>query len=173
MPRCASNSDFYGHKQVSGYNHILEKNAIVEQELFSGGYVDGAEYALVPIRIRTQFLAGAEVDGIQPAPKNRNGKPSILKGIHDKKELQSWPKERFEELGYSQSLKALTHVLKGDEVHRDAVFSEGGRIHGEFSAIESMHEPGFLYWPRDQHTVFGRAGAYEGGHCTYGKVQIC
>ena len=36
----------------------------------------------------------------------------------------------------------------GNEVHKDAVFSEGGRIHGEIWAMEKGHGPQSAYWPR-------------------------
>ncbi len=42
-------------------------------------------------------------------------------------------------------------LLAGDvDVHRDAVFSEGGRLHGETQAmeLESNQIEGGLYWPR-------------------------
>ncbi|OXT08448.1 arylsulfatase [Thermoanaerobacterium thermosaccharolyticum] len=52
------------------------------------------------------------------------------------------------ELDYTQFGKSLVHVLKGDEEHKDAVFCEGGRIHGEIQAMEIGHGPESLYWPR-------------------------
>ena len=39
-------------------------------------------------------------------------------------------------------------MLAGDNIHRDAVFCEGGRIHGEQQAMERGHGPDSLYWPR-------------------------
>lgn len=44
--------------------------------------------------------------------------------------------------------KSLLHLLDKEEVHRDAVFSEGGRIHGESWAMELGHTKTSLYWPR-------------------------
>lgn len=44
--------------------------------------------------------------------------------------------------------KSLLHVLSGEENHKDAVFCEGGRIHGERWAMELGHGPESHYWPR-------------------------
>lgn len=52
------------------------------------------------------------------------------------------------ELSYTQFGKSLVHVLSGDEEHKDAVFCEGGRIHGEIQAMEKGHGPQSPYWPR-------------------------
>ena len=49
---------------------------------------------------------------------------------------------------YVQFGKSLLHVLKGDEEHKDAVFCEGGRIHGEEWAMEKGHGKESWYWPR-------------------------
>ncbi|MBM6800600.1 arylsulfatase, partial [Coprobacillus cateniformis] len=51
-------------------------------------------------------------------------------------------------LSYTQFGKSLVHVLSGDEIHKDAVFCEGGRIHGETQAMEKGHNPTSPYWPR-------------------------
>ena len=51
-------------------------------------------------------------------------------------------------LNYTQFGRSLCPVLAGVETHRDAVFCEGGRIHGEFQAMERGHGPDSLYWPR-------------------------
>jgi arylsulfatase A-like enzyme len=51
-------------------------------------------------------------------------------------------------LDYTQFGKSLVHVIEGDEEHKDAVFCEGGRIHGEVQAMEKGHGPESLYWPR-------------------------
>lgn len=52
------------------------------------------------------------------------------------------------ELSYTQFGKSLIHVLSGDEAHKDAVFCEGGRIHGETQAMELGHNSESVYWPR-------------------------
>ncbi len=44
--------------------------------------------------------------------------------------------------------KSLLHALAGDDEHKDAVFSEGGRIHGEYWAMERGHNEDSEYWPR-------------------------
>lgn len=51
-------------------------------------------------------------------------------------------------LDYTQFGLSLCPVLEGGEVHRDAVFCEGGRIHGEIQAMERGHGHDSLYWPR-------------------------
>ncbi|MGK0552047.1 sulfatase-like hydrolase/transferase [Enterococcus faecalis] len=52
------------------------------------------------------------------------------------------------ELSYTQFGQSLVHNLTGDEVHKDAVFCEGGRVHGEKQAMELGHDPKSPYWPR-------------------------
>lgn len=52
------------------------------------------------------------------------------------------------ELSYTQFGKSLLHVISGDEEHKDAVFCEGGRIHGEVQAMELGHDRTSPYWPR-------------------------
>lgn len=49
---------------------------------------------------------------------------------------------------YVQFGKSMLDTLAGNEVHKDAVFSEGGRIHGEIWAMEKGHGPQSAYWPR-------------------------
>lgn len=44
--------------------------------------------------------------------------------------------------------KSLMPSLAGETVHKDAVFSEGGRIHGEYWAMERGHNEDSEYWPR-------------------------
>lgn len=50
-------------------------------------------------------------------------------------------------LGYVQFGQSLVPALAGGP-GRDAVFCEGGRIHGEWQAMELEHGPGSPYWPR-------------------------
>jgi len=52
------------------------------------------------------------------------------------------------ELDYVQFGKSLVPALEGAKFHKDAVFCEGGRIHGEVWAMEGGHKPDSLYWPR-------------------------
>ncbi|MFV0255630.1 MAG: sulfatase-like hydrolase/transferase [Erysipelotrichaceae bacterium] len=49
---------------------------------------------------------------------------------------------------YVQFGKSLLPVLAGSEDHKDAVFCEGGRIHGETWAMELGHDSKSQYWPR-------------------------
>ena len=49
---------------------------------------------------------------------------------------------------YVQFGKSLLPTLAGDEHHKDAVFCEGGRIHGETWAMEQGHGPISPYYPR-------------------------
>lgn len=52
------------------------------------------------------------------------------------------------DLGYVQAgTSLLPAIAEGKEVH-DAVFSEGGRIHGEWQAMEPLHGKESPYWPR-------------------------
>lgn len=51
-------------------------------------------------------------------------------------------------LNYTQFGKSLLDTLAGNESHKDAVFCEGGRIHGEVQAMEAGHGPESPYWPR-------------------------
>lgn len=51
-------------------------------------------------------------------------------------------------LSYTQFGKSVMHAVAGDEFHKDAVFCEGGRIHGEEQAMEVGHGPKSPYWPR-------------------------
>lgn len=44
--------------------------------------------------------------------------------------------------------KSLLPVLEEEKEHKDAVFCEGGRIHGEYWAMERGHNQDSEYWPR-------------------------
>ena len=44
--------------------------------------------------------------------------------------------------------KSMLEALAGSETHKDAVFCEGGRIHGEYWAMERGHNADSEYWPR-------------------------
>lgn len=52
------------------------------------------------------------------------------------------------ELSYHQFGKSLKHLFDKEEEHKDAVFCEGGRVHGETQAMELGHGPESSYWPR-------------------------
>ncbi len=51
-------------------------------------------------------------------------------------------------LSYTQFGKSLVHLFDKEHEHKDAVFCEGGRIHGEVQAMEVGHGPESLYYPR-------------------------
>jgi arylsulfatase A-like enzyme len=55
--------------------------------------------------------------------------------------------------GYTHFGRSLLPLIAGEtREHRDAVFCEGGRLHGEMHCMElesaSNHTPSGLYWPR-------------------------
>ena len=52
------------------------------------------------------------------------------------------------ELGYIQFGKSILPLLKQEQQHKDAVFCEGGRIHGETQAMEGVKSRDSIYWPR-------------------------
>ena len=51
-------------------------------------------------------------------------------------------------LPYKQFGVSLMEAVKGSESHKDAVFCEGGRLHGEEHCMEKGHGPFSPYWPR-------------------------
>lgn len=79
------------------------------------------------------------------------------------------------ELDYVQYGKSLVHVLAGDDTHKDAVFSEGGRPNGDTYAKELGHDsPEDVYYPRlsVQHQddgAHGRAVMIRMGNIKYTK----
>ena len=52
------------------------------------------------------------------------------------------------DLGYIQFGKSLMPLMLEEKKHRDAVFCEGGRIHGEKQAMEGVKNEESIYWPR-------------------------
>ena len=85
---------------------------------------------------------------IKPA-KSIQSVPRITKAQAELVDLPATIAELAEiELSYTQFGRSLVHVLTGDEEHKDAVFCEGGRIHGETQAMELGHGPQSPYWPR-------------------------
>lgn len=52
------------------------------------------------------------------------------------------------ELGYVQFGKSLIPLIAKEQQHKDAVFCEGGRIHGERQAMEGVKSEESIYWPR-------------------------
>lgn len=87
-------------------------------------------------------------------------KPPASTGVrprvsHALVELIDFPATVFEltgiEPGYSHFGRSLVPLMTGaTDGHRDAVFCEGGRLHGERQAmeLESRQSPDGLYWPR-------------------------
>lgn len=51
-------------------------------------------------------------------------------------------------LSYTQFGKSLIEAIAGSEDHKDAVFCEGGRVHGEEHCMEKGHGPESQYYPR-------------------------
>lgn len=52
------------------------------------------------------------------------------------------------DLGYVQFGKSLMPLMAEEKEHKDAVFCEGGRIHGEKQAMEGVKSRDSIYWPR-------------------------
>ncbi len=50
---------------------------------------------------------------------------------------------------YDQFGISLLDTMENGGPHRDAVFCEGGRVHGEEQAMEPYHGPESTYWPRN------------------------
>lgn len=85
---------------------------------------------------------------VKPA-KSFNVKPRISEALVELLDIPATVAEMAGiELDYTQFGKSLLNSLAGDEVHKDAVFCEGGRIHGEEQAMEKGHGPESVYWPR-------------------------
>lgn len=60
----------------------------------------------------------------------------------------TWADMAGVQLDYTQFGKSLLGAVAGRPDHKDAVFCEGGRIHGEVQAMEGGHGPQSPYWPR-------------------------
>ena len=77
------------------------------------------------------------------------------------------------DLGYVEYGKSLVHVLAGDDVHKDAVFCEGGRPNYDDPAKELGHDdPQDQYWPRlnvqhQDNGAHGRASMIRMGSLKY------
>ncbi len=72
--------------------------------------------------------------------------------------------------GHTHFGRSLLPLLAGGtDEHRDAVFCEGGRLHGERHCMElesaSSHQPDSLYWPR--------VGLYTSQGPEHGKAVMC
>ena len=86
---------------------------------------------------------------IKPA-KQFACKPRVTKALAELVDLNATVSEMTGvELDYVQYGKSLVHVLAGDEEHKKAVFSEGGRPNYDTPAKELGHDdPHDEYWPR-------------------------
>ncbi len=85
---------------------------------------------------------------IKPAVKFpvKPGKTQVLAELADLP--ATWADMAGFELDYTQFGKSLLGAVAGNPIHKDAVFCEGGRIHGEIQAMEGGHGPKSPYWPR-------------------------
>lgn len=86
---------------------------------------------------------------IKPA-KQFACKPRVTKALAELLDLNATVSEMTGvALDYVQYGKSLVHVLAGDEEHKKAVFSEGGRPNYDTPAKELGHDdPHDEYWPR-------------------------
>ena len=86
---------------------------------------------------------------IKPA-KRFECQPRITEALAELVDLSATVSEMTGvELDYVQYGQSLVHVLAGDDEHRDAVFCEGGRVHGDIPSMEIGHQdPRDVYWPR-------------------------
>ncbi len=86
---------------------------------------------------------------IKPA-KQFEVKPRITEALAELTDLSATVSEMTETpLNYVSYGKSLLPVIAGSEEGKDAVFAEGGRIHGETQAMEQGHnDPEDPYWPR-------------------------
>ena len=105
-------------------------------------------------------------------PKHIRVKPRITNALGELLDLSATIAEFVGyEIEHTQFGKSIVPVLTGCEFHRDAVFTEGGRIHGEIQAMEGGHGKTSQYWPRlstqesegPEHTkaVMVRKGDYK------------
>lgn len=85
---------------------------------------------------------------LKPA-KCFNVKPRISEALVELVDLtatvEAMTGVKTEYVNFGQS---LLPILAGSDVHREAVFCEGGRVHGEIWAMEKGHSPKSHYWPR-------------------------
>ena len=77
-------------------------------------------------------------------------KPRVTPALAELVDLSATVSEMTRvELGYVQYGKSLLSVLAGSDVHKEAVFAEGGRDHGDLPSMETGHQdPADMYWPR-------------------------
>lgn len=85
---------------------------------------------------------------VKPA-KQFEVKPRVSKALVELTDITATVEEMTRvQCEYVHFGKSLLNSLAGDEVHKDAVFCEGGRIHGEYWAMEIGHNEDSQYWPR-------------------------
>lgn len=88
-------------------------------------------------------------------PRDAGARPGIRQGLVELVDIPATVLDLLDlpPLSYTQFGRSLRPMLQGEEAGRDAVFCEGGRLHGERQAMElaSLPEEGreqTPYWPR-------------------------
>ncbi|SKC83047.1 sulfatase-like hydrolase/transferase [Maledivibacter halophilus] len=82
-------------------------------------------------------------------PSNLDCKPRTTEALAELVDIPATISEIADvNLDYNHYGKSLVPVLKGEEIHKDYVFCEGGRIDGEPQCMELGHKETSLYWPR-------------------------
>lgn len=85
---------------------------------------------------------------VKPA-KQFDVKPRISKALVELTDITATVEEMTGvKCEYVHFGKSLIPAIAGSETHKDAVFCEGGRIHGEYWAMERGHNEDSEYWPR-------------------------
>lgn len=107
------------------------------------------DYGLVEKAQNTFYDCQCNVPLIIKPPAGTDCRPRVSGALAEQVDIPATVAELGGfSLNYTQFGRSLCPVLAGVETHRDAVFCEGGRIHGELQAMERGHGPDSLYWPR-------------------------
>lgn len=107
------------------------------------------DYGLVEKAQNTFYDCQCNVPLIIKPPRSQACRPRVTAALAELVDIPATVAEMAGcSLDYTQFGRSLCPVLAGDNIHRDAVFCEGGRIHGEQQAMERGHGPDSLYWPR-------------------------
>ena len=107
------------------------------------------DYGLVEKAQNTFYDCQCNIPLIIKPPAGTDCRPRVSKALAELVDIPATVAELAGfPLNYTQFGRSLCPVLAGGETHRDAVFCEGGRIHGEIQAMERGHGPDSLYWPR-------------------------
>ena len=107
------------------------------------------DYGLVEKAQNTFYDCQCNIPLIIKPPTGTDCRPRVSKALAELVDIPATVAELGGfPLNYTQFGRSLCPVLAGGETHRDAVFCEGGRIHGEIQAMERGHGPDSLYWPR-------------------------